>query len=47
MLTANEVRKVEHPCEIIRDLIPVYIQGEASEKTAEVIDQHVKECIGK
>lgn len=35
---------MEYPCEIIQDLIPVYIRGEASEEAAEAIDRHVREC---
>lgn len=35
---------MEYPCEIIQDLIPVYIRGESSGKTTEVIDQHVRKC---
>lgn len=35
---------MEYPCEIIQDLIPVYIRGESSGKTTEIIDQHVRKC---
>ncbi len=31
-------------CEIIRDLIPMYIDNTASQKTAETVEEHIKEC---
>ena len=31
-------------CEIIRDLIPMYVDGTASEETGILVKQHLKEC---
>ncbi len=31
-------------CEVVRDLIPMYIDGTASVETAAEIDAHLKEC---
>lgn len=31
-------------CEIVRDLIPMYIDETASEETVEQVGQHIKEC---
>ena len=31
-------------CEIIRDLLPVYCDGLASEETRAAVDRHVAEC---
>ena len=31
-------------CEIIRDLLPVYIDGLASEETAKLVEEHLAEC---
>lgn len=38
----NEVRKI--PCEVIRDLIPLYADNLVSEETKEIIDEHVAQC---
>ena len=35
----NEVRKI--PCEVVQDLIPLYADNLVSEKTREMIDEHV------
>ncbi|MGN1194127.1 MAG: DUF4825 domain-containing protein [Acutalibacteraceae bacterium] len=32
------------PCEVIRDLLPSYVDGLTSEKTNEVVENHVEEC---
>ena len=34
----------KYPCEIIEDLIPLYIEGDVSNATKEVIESHLKEC---
>ena len=31
-------------CEIIRDLLPVYIDGLTSEETAKVVEEHLSHC---
>ena len=31
-------------CEIIRDLLPVYIDGLASEETAKLVEEHLAQC---
>ena len=38
----NEVRKI--PCEVVQDLIPLYADNLVSEKTREIIDDHVARC---
>ena len=38
----NEVRKI--PCEVVQDLIPLYADNLVSEKTREIIDEHVARC---
>ncbi len=32
------------PCELIKDLLPLYIDSLTSEKTDELIDEHLKDC---
>ena len=32
------------PCEVIKDLLPSYIDSLTSEKTKELIDEHLKNC---
>ncbi len=32
------------PCEVIRDLFPSYIDGLTSEKTTQLVDEHIAEC---
>ncbi len=32
------------PCEVIRDLLPLHLDGLTSEKTGEVIEEHLKDC---
>ena len=32
------------PCEMIKDLLPLYIDSLTSEKTGELIDEHLKDC---
>lgn len=31
-------------CEIVRDLIPIYVDGMASDETNVIVKQHLKEC---
>lgn len=38
----NEVRKI--PCEVVQDLIPLYADNLVSEKTREIVDEHVAQC---
>lgn len=38
----NEVRKI--PCEVVQDLIPLYADNLVSEKTREIIDEHLAQC---
>lgn len=35
---------MKHECEIVRDLMPMCIDGTASEKTKQMVDEHVEEC---
>lgn len=32
------------PCEVVQDLLPSYVDGLASEKTNELVEEHVEEC---
>lgn len=36
---------MKYPCELIRDLLPLYIDGVSSDKSNMVIEEHLKECI--
>ena len=38
----DNVRKI--PCEVVQDLIPLYADNLVSEKTREIIDEHVSRC---
>lgn len=35
---------MKYSCEVVRDLIPIYIDGVCSEASADVVEGHVKEC---
>ena len=35
------------PCEIIRDLLPLYQDDICSEKSRNAIEEHIKECPGE
>ncbi len=35
---------MKHDCDIVRDLMPMCIDGTASEKTRQMVDEHVQEC---
>lgn len=35
---------MKHDCDIVRDLMPMCIDGTASEKTRIMVDEHVQEC---
>lgn len=35
---------MKHDCDIVRDLMPMCIDGTASEKAKTMVDEHVKEC---
>lgn len=43
-MTKEENKVYRIPCETIQDLMPSYVDGLASEATAEIIEDHVKEC---
>jgi len=34
----------KYPCELIEDLIPLYIEDDLSQTTKEIIEEHMKEC---
>jgi hypothetical protein len=34
----------KYPCGLIEDLIPLYIEGDISEDTKEIVEMHLKEC---
>ena len=38
----NDTKKI--PCEVVQDLIPLYADDLVSEKTREIIDEHVSRC---
>ena len=31
-------------CNIVRDLLPLYLDGETSEETAKMVEEHIAEC---
>ena len=31
-------------CEVVRDLLPLYVDGVASEESCTLIEEHLKEC---
>lgn len=33
-----------YPCRLIEDLIPLYIEGDVSDETKEIVEEHIKEC---
>ena len=33
-------------CEIVRDLLPLYVDDACSEASREIIDEHLKDCAG-
>ena len=35
---------MKYSCEVVRDLIPIYIDGVCSEASADVVEGHIKEC---
>ena len=35
---------IKYPCELIEDLIPLYIEEELSHTTKEIVEEHIKEC---
>lgn len=37
---------MKYPCEVIRDMVPLYIDQVCSEETAKVVEGHFKECEG-
>ena len=41
----NKLSGNQIPCEVVRDLFPSYIDGLTSEKTNEMITEHVEECV--
>ncbi len=40
----NNTKAREIPCEVVQDLIPLYADNLISEKTREIIDEHVAQC---
>ena len=36
--------KINLPCEIVRDLLPSYIDELTSEMSTKAVDEHLKEC---
>lgn len=35
---------MKYPCNLIQDLLPLYIDGVCSEESVEIIDEHLSEC---
>jgi len=35
---------IKYPCEMIEDLIPLYIEGDVSDATKEIVEKHLKDC---
>ncbi|MGE5627982.1 MAG: zf-HC2 domain-containing protein [Solirubrobacterales bacterium] len=34
----------KYPCELVEDLLPLYVEGEVSDSTKEIVEEHIKEC---
>jgi hypothetical protein len=34
----------KYPCELIEDLMPLYIEGDVSDATKDIMEKHIKEC---
>ncbi|MDP4088492.1 MAG: zf-HC2 domain-containing protein, partial [Bacillota bacterium] len=34
----------KYPCELIEDLIPLYIEDDVSDATREIVEGHLKDC---
>ncbi|MGN0448325.1 MAG: zf-HC2 domain-containing protein [Acutalibacteraceae bacterium] len=37
---------MKYPCEMIQDLLPLYLDGVCSEESKKAVSQHLKECTG-
>ena len=35
---------IKYPCEMIEDLIPLYIEGDVSDATKKIVEEHIKDC---
>ena len=35
---------MKHECEVVRDLMPLYVDGTASERSCAMVDEHAEEC---
>ena len=35
---------MKHQCEIVRDLMPLYLDGIASGQSRQMVDEHLSEC---
>ena len=35
---------IKYPCEMIEDLIPLYIEGDVSRATKDIVEKHLKDC---
>ena len=35
---------IKYPCEMIEDLIPLYIEGDVSDETKEIVEKHLDDC---
>jgi hypothetical protein len=40
----EEFQMSKYPCGLIEDLIPLYIEGDISEDTKEIVEKHLKDC---
>lgn len=34
----------KYPCRLIEDLIPLYVEGDVSDETKEIVEEHLREC---
>ena len=34
----------KYPCGLIKDIIPLYIEGDISDETKEIVENHLKDC---
>ena len=38
------MRNMSKPCEVIQDLLPLYVDGACSESSVEIIKEHLESC---
>ena len=44
MLLLKEVRMMKNNCEIVQDLLPMYVEGLTSESSNQFVEEHIDSC---